>query len=565
VAIAARHQAQGGNLSAIADEFGGPQIQSGFRRNQRVQVDNGEVLPQESIGGDAGVTRERVADNLLLGVDEVCFAVLESCRWFPDGIRFLVNQNPPEERERGYSATIWSVPVVGGTPRKLRENGGVESISPDGSLVAFTTDTQNVWLMGPNGERARKIYSSPSNKEIRNFRFSANGKRLMYVEFPGGDLMSCDLNGGNSVKMLPSEGVRLRDYLWLPDGRIVYSLTEPSPNINACNIWQLRVANDTGRPEGKPQRLTNWAGSCVENLSATVDGKVVAFQQWTVHASAFVADVEGGGTRIATPTRLTVDERWSVPSAWSLDSKSVVVESKFNGQTGIYQERLDTHDSQPLVTELPDISDQTPFSPDGSWILYSVKPASGSGGGIVRAPVNGGTPEVVTTEANSGVRCTRSPSALCVIADRSVAPTFSLSTFDPLKGRGSELAKIDVDPESECFWDLSPDGQHIAVLEGLSGHIHILSLSDKSIRVIKPIGMETSSFINWTADGRAILVSRPSRRGFELLLLGLNGNMHVLWEQIGGLGTSALASPDGKHLAIRGWSVSSNFWSMTNF
>src|SRR5208283_4574804 len=122
-----------------------------------------------------------------------------------------------------------------------------------------------------------------------------------------------------------------------------------------------------------------------------------------------------------------------------------------------------------------------------------------------------------------------------------------------------------LDPESDFFWDLSPDGRRIAVLEGLSGRIHILSLTGEAMRVINTNGMEATQFINWTADGKALFVSRPTRRGFELLRLDLNGNSEVLWEERGGLGTSALPSPDGKHLAIRGWSVTSNFWMMTNF
>ena len=76
---------------------------------------------------------------------------------------------------------------------------------------------------------------------------------------------------------------------------------------------------------------------------------------------------------------------------------------------------------------------------------------------------------------------------------------------------------------------------------------------------------QSTNFLDRTADGKAILVSRPTLRGFELLRLSLDGKSHILWEQRGGLGTSALPSPDGKHLAIRGWSVNSNLWSMSDF
>jgi len=486
-------------------------------------------------------------------------------RWFPDGTRFLVNQNPPEERDSGYSATIWSVSVVGGPPRKLQPDAGVESISPDGSIVAFTTDMQNVWLMGPNGEQVRKIYTSAPNKENWNFRFSPNGQRLLDTQYPDGTLESRDLHGGDPVTILSGMlGYRLRDYIWLPDGRVVYSLAEPNPNVDTCNLWSTRVDARNGEPEGKPKRLTNWAGTCAENLSAIADGKAIAFQQWTTHASVYVSDVKGDGTHIATPTRLTVNDRWNVPTAWTRDSSSVIFKSTFNGETGIYEQRLGQDTPESIVTGVGDTFDHTPLSPDGSWILYD-QHNPGTENQIMRSPVGGGPSQVVLTGGNRGVRCTRSPSALCVMAEGGLGQSLTFSRFDPLKGRGSEIAKINLDPESDFFWDLSPDGRRIAVLEGLSGRIHILSLTGEAMQVINTNGMETTQFINWTADGKALFVSRPTRQGFELLRLDLNGDVHVLWEETGGLGTSALPSPDGKHLAIRGWSVTSNFWTMTNF
>lgn len=485
-------------------------------------------------------------------------------RWFPDGTRFLVNQNPPEERENGYSATIWSVSVVGEPPRKVRQDAGVESISPDGSLVAFTTDTQNVWLMGPNGDQARRLYSLGPNKEIWNVRFSPNGERLMYWKYPDGDLESRDLSKGGQVKMLTT-GERPRDNLWLPDGRIIYSLAEPSPNVDTCNLWELGVDVHTGTPLGAPRRLTNWVGTCAENLSATADGKTIAFQQWTGHSGIYVANVSPDRTHITVPVRLTVSESQNVPTAWTADGTSVIFKSSFNGETEIRKQRLDRETPEPMVTGVGDVFDHTPLSPDGSWILYDAQRSPGADNQLMRSPFGGGQAQVVLTGGDRGVRCTRSPSALCVMAEGGMGPSFTFSRFDPVKGRGSELAKIEVDPESDFFWDLSPDGRRIAVLEGLSGRIHILSLTGEAVREINTKGLESTQFINWAADGKAVFVSRPTHRGFELLRVDLTGKSEVLWEERGGLGTSALASPDGKHLAIRGWSMTSNFWTMTNF
>src|SRR5208283_3975904 len=179
------------------------------------------------------------------------------------------------------------------------------------------------WLMGPNGDRVRKLYDIGPNSEAYDYKFSPDGERLVYTEYPEGVLESRDLKGGPPVKMLSGVGDRLRDYVWLPDGRMVYTLAEASPNVETCNLWEIRADTHTGQSSGVPRRLTNWVGFCVENLSATADGKQIAFQQWAGRSSVYVADVEANGMHITTPVRLTVNESRNIPTAWTEDSKSV--------------------------------------------------------------------------------------------------------------------------------------------------------------------------------------------------------------------------------------------------
>jgi len=183
----------------------------------------------------------------------------------------------------------------------------------------------------------------------------------------------------------------------------------------------------------------------------------------------------------------------------------------------------------------------------------------------MRVSTAGGLPQPIMPGDNNGIRCARPPATLCAMAERPSADTLNFSSFDPLKGQGPEITRLNVRPDTKCYWDLSPDGTRFAVLESLPGEIHILSLTGEAVREIKVQGLESTNFVDWAADGKALLVSRPTRRGFELLYLDLKGNSHVLWQQKGSLGTSALPSPDGRHLAIQGWSMNSNLWVLENF
>jgi serine/threonine protein kinase len=487
--------------------------------------------------------------------------------WFPDGTRFLVNQNPPPERENGYAATIWSVSLLGGPPKKFREGAGAESVSPDGSMIGFSTSGWDFWVMGPNGEGARQVIDIGPNAKgsIGYFRWSPSGQRIAYIRFPEGSIESRDLRGGSLTTILPETGGRVRDLIWLHDGRIVYALTDLPSSGETCNLWEVQADERSGLPRGEPRRLTNWAGVCIDNLSASADGKRLIFEQWSGHASVYVADLFDNGKRISSPRRLTLSETWNVPSAWKPDSKAVLFNSRFNRQIEMLEQRLDEDSAKPIVTEAESISDRIAVSPDNSWLLYVADTTDSHPAQILRVPLTGGLPQIVLVGGNYGVRCAKPPASLCVIAERSSfdAPLI-FTEFDPLKGRGHEIQRLETQ-QSDYAWDLSPDARRIAVLESLTGKISILSLAGLPRHTMNVESIKTSTFLDWAPDGRALFVSQPTSHGFALLYLDLRGKTRVLWEQEGSLGISALPSPDGRHIAIRGSKVNSNIWMLENF
>src|SRR5215469_10022453 len=339
--------------------------------------------------------------------------------WFPDGTRFLVNQNPPPEREGGYAATIWMVSVLGGPPRKLRELAGVESISSDGSLIGFSTVGQDFWTMGPNGEAVRRQFNTDQIGSFA-FRLSPSSIRVAYIGQWGDSIESRDLTGGSHTTILPDPAGRVRDIVWLRDGRIIYALTDLPAIGDTCNLWEVSVDEQTGLPRGETRRLTNWAGSCADNLSASADGKRIAYEQWSGHASVYVADVFENGKRISPLRRLTLGESWNVPSAWIPDSKAVVFNSRFNGQMQMLEQRLDEDSAKPIITGATSISDRVALSPDGRWFLYVVNSGASQAAQVMRVPTTGGSPEAVLAGGKFGVRCAKSPASLCVIANRSL-------------------------------------------------------------------------------------------------------------------------------------------------
>ena len=223
--------------------------------------------------------------------------------WFPDGTRFLANAVPQGLRPYEVSSqgtSIWIISLRGEGPRKLRDDASAYSVSPDGSLISFGTNggrggDREIWLMSTTGDQARKLYDTDENSTIRGAVWSPDGKWIIYdrADNAGFSLLSRDLKGGTPNTLFsPSD---LQDYLWLPDGRLIYSLPETEAIRATCNFWEMRLDGRTGTPLEKPKRLTSWSDFCMTFAGATADGRKLAFRKWTNRFATYVADLDATG------------------------------------------------------------------------------------------------------------------------------------------------------------------------------------------------------------------------------------------------------------------------------
>jgi eukaryotic-like serine/threonine-protein kinase len=525
--------------------------------------------------------------------------------WARDGTIFLANAKP-----HGARPSIWAVPVTGGPPQKLRDDALAWTVSRDGSWVAFGANLgrlyyRELWLMRPDGGEARKLYEVDDDSAIGGAEWSPDGQRLAYPRWHhaiGGKfewhIESRDLKGGPPVTVASDFDLTdITDWSWVPDGRILYTVPDYSDSReNTCNFWQTRMGPRGGEPLEKPKRLTNWSGFCIDSPSATADGKKLAFRRSTVQSSVYLADLQANGARISTPRRLTLNEGRDFPAAWTADSKGVVFVSNRNGRWELFRQSLDKDTAEPIAKASEDEAERTEagefnptiprMSPDGSWILYTIwRRSSGSSPSIelMRVRIAGGAPEPVLTTAPRSLhsfRCGRSPATLCAMAERTQdRKQLIFTAFDPLQGHGRELARFDTNPtpDAEYAWDLSPDGTRIAILKRSEATIHILSLSRQASQQIVGKGWGGLQSVDWAADGSGLFVSSVREGGSALLRLDLKGSGQLLWAYqgtvepgitafVGGpLAPWAVPSPDGRHLAICGWSLNANIWLMENF
>jgi eukaryotic-like serine/threonine-protein kinase len=525
--------------------------------------------------------------------------------WPRGGTNFIANAKP-----HGQRPSIWTVPVLGGPPRKLRDDALAWTVSRDGSWVAFGENLgrlyyREIWLMRPDGREARELYEVDEDSAIGGAEWSPDGQRLAYVKWhqPVGEKFewhfeSRDLKGGPPITVASDFDLTdITDWSWVPDGRILYTVPDYGDSReNTCNFWQTRMDIGTGEPLEKPKPFTNWSGFCVDTLSATADGQKLAFRRSTVQSSVYLGDLQAHGVRMTVPRRLTLNEGRDYPSAWTADSKAVVFVSNRNGQWELFKQSLEGEAAQPIAavsagdaerTEAGEFSPTVPrISPDGAWILYLIwrKAASSSAQvELMRVPISGGPPRLVLSTSPRivhSLRCARSPATLCAIAERTSDRKHLIFTaFDPVLGRGRELMRFSTSPtpDAEYAWDLSPDGTRVAVLRRSEATIHVLRLNQQAPQEIVAKSRGGLETVDWAADGTGLFVSRVQEGGSALLHLDLRGNTDLLWESEGTVepgitafvgGPSmpwAVPSPDGRHLAICKWSLNANIWMLENF
>jgi eukaryotic-like serine/threonine-protein kinase len=505
--------------------------------------------------------------------------------WFPDGTRLLANLDVA-----GKPSSVWVLSLVGEAPRKFRDDARGQSISPDGKTIIFTSSASamgdlEIWLIGAGGGDPRKVVAADEATGYDDVGWSPDGRRIAYMKFhQTANAFECsledrDLQGGSPEIILTDSNLcqNPQGFWWAPDGRLIYSLAEPSPNQNDSNLWEIPLDPATGKRQGAASQITNWAGFSFAHPTGTADGKKLTFLRMSYQSDVYVAELEGGGDRLRPPRRLTLDERNDWPTAWTTDSRAVVFWSDRNGRNQIFKQNLDQETAE-TVAAGPDDYFLARVTPDGKWVLFAAIPPgipptpsqAANRMSILRVPLNGGAPLELTGvgHTNYNISCARMPSELCVVADPTADYKHMVfSSLDPVKGKGQTLLILDTHPGGLYNWMLSPDGKQIVFMEysPLEGRIRLVSLEGKPERSIEVQGWAGFNSVDWAADSKSFFVSCQAPTSATLLHVDVEGHASPLWDQRGAWKTWATASPNGRYLALLGMTSSSNVWMIENY
>ena len=494
---------------------------------------------------------------------------MEVSGWSDDGTRIRAI-------EGGAVRTIWDVSLVGSTRRRT----GL--VWPD-EAIALAPDACCFLKIMPDGElRLEPLHGTPrsllrlaADDWIRTAVWTPDAKRIFFVrgrnrEASGLGSVPIETvavdSGAPSAVFTPPDGQVIRT-IGPPgrDGRMIAVLGERG-RPSDVHLWEVRTDTHTGLLAAEPRRLTSWSEKGCSQITQSADGRRVALLAVTSQMDVYVAAFDERATSLNNSRRLTLNERDDYPTAWTPDNKSVIFSSTRTGrQLDIYEQDIDGGEPRLLVSG-DDNKDLARVSADGRWILFVQSPFLSTGllwpTRVMRAPIEGGiAEEVYASRGSLAPQCSIAKG--CIIYERR-GDKGVISSLDPMRGKGAELATVPVTTSGYIL----PGGNEFAYIvdqDRPRNHIRIISLVGKPTRDITVTAASLLQNLDPLPDSSGWISVNVTEPYNQLLYIRRDGQSHVLWTPDHASVAAGIPSRDGKRLAIETYTSVGNVWMMTEF
>ena len=386
---------------------------------------------------------------------------------------------------------LWSVPILGGSPRKLGDLvGETGAWSPDGKWLAYT-NLGDLFVARPDGTESRKLLSVKG--DILNVAWSPDGSHLRFDS--SGTAGTADQQLEWEVSLAGNDSHRLFEGWhdppdeccgkWTPDGKyFVFQSNNQiwaQPNSGGFLRSALKPIPLTSSPLSLSSPLPSKDGRKLFMIGRTYRGELTRYDATSGQFAPFLGGIS------AEYVAFSKDGQWVTYVSYR---EGTLWRSKLDGS-----ERLQLT-NPPMYPVLPR------WSPDGKNIIFfefargANKPAR-----IYEVSADGGSPrQLMPEDPHQQLDPNWSHDGSKIIfSNESNDPSSAIHILDLASHQVSDL------PGSEGFYSprWSPDGRYVSAF---SGDSKSLLLFDSQTKKWTELNNGSMSWLNWSHDGQYVYV-----------------------------------------------------------
>ncbi len=401
-----------------------------------------------------------------------------------DGSSLLMNT----ARGTSLDGPLWSVPVVGGSPRRLATlEGHAGAWSPDGKQLAFCKANE-IFLANSDGGQPRQLLAAGGT--AADIRWSSDGSILRFT-------VNDPKTNNRSIWQASADGSNLHPLLsgwsdtpneccgkWTPDGK--YYVFQARRDSTA-NIWAINEQNALLRvPSREPVQLTTGPMN-VGNPVPSRDGKQLFVQGWEPRGELLRYDAK---TKQLVPYLSGIS---AMGLDFSRDGQWVAYNDASDGT--MWRSKIDG--TQKLQLVFPPMQAYLPrWSPDGKQIVFFGHPP-GEPWHIYVIPAEGGSPELIFRSTINSADPNWSPDGKSLVFGE-----------NSLNNQGSAIYVLDLKtrkpaklPGSDGLYSprWSPDGRYIAAIPLDSLKLMLFDFTTKKWTELASLFV---AYPTWSRDGR---------------------------------------------------------------